>query len=239
LGQTGPVFRISFTDAQLEALKWIALASMFIDHFGRHLLGVGHHSWVFAAGRVAFPLFAFVLAVNLARPGDRAGRAARSAVRLAFACAISQLPSIWARGEPELVNIFGTFALGAVLCWLFAAAGHIAWRALGCVAVATASHHVEFDLMGVFLVPAIYLWRAEGRRDAAALACVLFIAVALLNGSFGGAWGAGGTLMAIPLAMLVAQAPVGAPRLAMLFYAVYPIHLALIGALKRAGGVTV
>src|SRR4051812_39387578 len=97
-----------YTDGQLQALKWIALGSMFVDHFGRHLLGWGQHTWVFGVGRVAFPLFALVLACNLARTGDRAARAARTGWRLAITCAVSVLPSIWARGDPAIVNIFGT-----------------------------------------------------------------------------------------------------------------------------------
>jgi hypothetical protein len=60
--------RLRFTDGQLEALKWIALASMFLDHFGRHLLGWGQDTWVFALGRIAFPLFAWVLALTWPAP---------------------------------------------------------------------------------------------------------------------------------------------------------------------------
>lgn len=222
-----------FTNGQLEALKWIALGSMFVDHFGRHLYAWDQHSLVFAAGRLAFPLFALVLALNLARPGDRAARTARTFTRLAIACAISVLPSIWARGQPELVNVFGTLALGTAVCWLLATSGHIAWRAALCILVAIASIHVEFDVPGVFLIPAIYLWRAEARREAAVLALIVFLAVAALNGSFGGAHGWTGTLLALPLAVALAYVPVEAPRLRWLFYAVYPLHLALIGALKH------
>lgn len=223
----------SFTDGQLEALKWIALASMFVDHFGRHLLGWPQQSWVFAAGRIAFPLFALVLALNLARPGDRSARAARTFARLAIACAVSVLPSIWARGEPGLVNVFGTLALGTAVCWLIATPGHVAWRAALCLLIAGVSRYVEFDLPGVFLIPAIYLWRTEGPREGA-FAAVLFAAVGILNGSFGGAGGFAGTLLALPLAIAVAHLPVTAPRLRWLFYAVYPLHLGLIGALKQA-----
>jgi hypothetical protein len=221
-----------FTDGQLEALKWIALASMFVDHFGRHLLGWDQHSVVFAFGRLAYPLFALVLALNLARPGDRPARAARTTLRLAIACAVSVLPSIWARGQPELVNVFATLALGTALCWLIATPGHIAWRAALCVLLASASPHVEFDLPGVFLIPAIYFWRTEARREAAVLALVLFLAVTVLNGLYGGPYGVVGTLLALPLAFALAHVPIEAPRLRWLFYAVYPLHLALIGALK-------
>ena len=68
-----PLLRLN--DGQLEALKWLALVSMLVDHFGRYAFGLGTDSWAFAIGRLAFPLFAFVLASNLARPGERVERA--------------------------------------------------------------------------------------------------------------------------------------------------------------------
>ena len=82
-----------FTDGQLELLKWIGVVSMFIDHFGRLLFGWGLETIAFGAGRLAFPLFALVLACNLARPGDQAARTKRIALRLAFACAVATLVS--------------------------------------------------------------------------------------------------------------------------------------------------
>src|SRR3954462_15638704 len=96
---------LGFSNGQLETVKWLALGSMFIDHIGRHLLGWPQESWVFAAGRLAFPCFAFVLGANLARAGDRAGRSARTAMRLLVWGAISVLPSIWARGDPQVFNV--------------------------------------------------------------------------------------------------------------------------------------
>jgi hypothetical protein len=225
----------AFTDGQLEALKWIAVASMFVDHFGRHLLGWPQESIVFGAGRLAFPLFALVLAFNLARPGDRAARTRRTAVRLAIACLVSQPAAVWARGEPALVNVFGTLGLGAALCWVLATKGHLAWRIPLCLVLTGAAGHAEFDVMGVCLVPALYLWRAEDRREAGVFALVLFLAVTHLNGVFGGVQGYLGTLLVLPLALAVARLPLRVPRMRWFFYAIYPLHLALIGALLTTG----
>ena len=83
--------RLSFTDGQLEALKWLAFGTMLIDHFGRYAFGLSVDSWAFAVSRVTFPIFAFVLAVNMARPGDRAGRARRTGRRLTLWAILSLL----------------------------------------------------------------------------------------------------------------------------------------------------
>jgi hypothetical protein len=221
-----------FTGGQLETLKWIALVSMFIDHFGRLLLGYGDDSLAFVLGRLAFPLFAIVLALNLARDGDRASRALRTAKRLAVWTAVAVLPSIWARGEPQLVNVLGTLALGAALCWLIALQGHALLRLAGCAVVAAASWHVEFGTAGVFLIPAIYAWSIERRPEGAVLALLLLLLTGWLNALFGGPLSMVATLASVPVAWAVGQSTVSAPRLQLAFYLVYPLHLALIGALK-------
>jgi hypothetical protein len=226
---------LPYTDGQLELLKWIALASMFVDHFGRHLLGWPQDSWVFGAGRIAFPLFALVLGLNLARPGDQAARAARTAARLALWCAIALVPSVSARGEPMTVNVLGTLALGSALCWAIASGEALVLRIAACLAIAAASDHVEFGLQGVFLVAAVYLWRAGPRMEGAILAALLFMAVAWLNARFGGLYGLLGTLACLPVAWSAARVPAQVPRLQRAFYIVYPLHLGIIGLLKRAG----
>jgi hypothetical protein len=239
MGDTTAASRASapfgFTNGQLEALKWIALASMFLDHFGRHLLGWGQDTWVFALGRIAFPLFALVLALNLAREGDRAARAARTTQRLALWCAVAVLPSIWARGEPMLVNVLGTLGLGAAVCWTMAGRMPAAMQVLMCLAIAAASKYVEFGLPGVFLIPAIYLWCAQRQREALVLAALLFLLTVWLNTSFGGWPALLGTMACVPIAWAARLLPISAPRLQLAFYLIYPLHLALIGAMKATG----
>jgi hypothetical protein len=226
---------LGHSDAQLETLKWMALGSMFIDHFGRLLLGHPHDGWVFAAGRLAFPLFCYVLAINLARDGDaveRAARAWRVARRLALWAIVSVPPSIWARGEPWLLNVLATLALGAVLCAVVAMQGRVVLRTAITVAVAMASWYVEFGTAGVFLIPAIYLWATERKPEAAILAMLLLLLTAWLNAMFGGGWAFAATLATALLAWAVRRSPLPMPRYKAMFYIVYPAHLALIGALK-------
>jgi len=228
-----PAREAPYTDGQLELLKWVALASMFVDHIGRHLLGAGYATWEFGLGRIAFPLFVLVIALNLARPGDRAGRAARTSRRLALWCVVSLVPSVMARGEPQMINVLGTLGLGAALCWAIESRAAVALRVLACLAVGVASNHVEFGLAGVFMVAAIYLWQAHDEPGAALVAVLLFLATAWLNRSFGGLYGLLGTLACLPIAWVARHVPAQIPRLKHLFYLVYPLHLAAIGVAKR------
>ncbi len=223
---------LGFADGQLEALKWLALVSMFIDHVGRHLLGWPQESWVFAAGRLAFPCFAFVLAVNLARAGDRERRCGRTALRLLAWGAISVLPSIWARGDPQMLNVLVTLGLGAALCWLVESPAPALLRIPACLVVAAAAWFAEFGIGGVFLVPAVYLACTQRFPGLVVVAALLLLATAALNGQFGGAAAFAATLAAVPFAAAVRALPLAMPRWQLLFYAIYPVHLALIGALK-------
>ena len=238
-----------FADGQLEALKWAAVVSMLVDHIGRHLLGHGTDTWIFAVGRLAFPLFALVLALNLARAGDRATRARRTAGRLAAWCALSVLPSIWARGDPWVVNVLGTLALGAAVCWAIESRAPWFWRTAGALGALVLGEFCEFGAGGVALVAAIYV--ASLHRPGSnvplrgptpnlismltlALAATLLLATAWLNVGIGGWMGWPGTLASVPVALLVRALPLHVPRWQWLFYGLYPAHLALIGAWKWA-----
>lgn len=224
--------RFAFTDGQLEGLKWIALASMLLDHVGRLWLDYPTRSWVFAGGRLAFPLFAIVLGINLARPGDQAARAARTARRLAFWCAVAVVPSVLARGHPLLVNVLGTLGLGAALCWAFAAPRGPALSLALCAVVLAASAHVEFGLAGVLLVPMAWLAQTRRAPEAPGMVVVLVALVGLLNQRSGGPAALALTLAAVPLVLLAQHLPWHAPRLGRAFYWFYPLHLGVIGLFR-------
>lgn len=60
---------LDFSPGALESLKWLALGLMVIDHLNAYLWA-WRYPPLYALGRLTFPLFAFVLAYNLARPGN-------------------------------------------------------------------------------------------------------------------------------------------------------------------------
>ena len=84
--------RLMLSSGTLEALKWLAFLLMTLDHVNKHL----RHALVpelFAAGRLALPLFGFVLGYNLTRPGGLAsGGYSRTARRLAIFGSIAAIP---------------------------------------------------------------------------------------------------------------------------------------------------
>lgn len=81
-------------DGTVEALKWLALVLMTGDHVNKYLFNATLPV-LFEAGRVALPLFVFVLAYNLARPGTlERGVYGRTMSRLAMFGALASVPFV-------------------------------------------------------------------------------------------------------------------------------------------------
>ena len=121
---TAPVLTLS--SGTLEALKWLALLLMTFDHVNKHLLH-GSVPELFAAGRLAMPLFGFVLGYNLARPDALAdGAFKRAAARLAVFGSIASVPFIELGGLGWgwwPFNVMATLLVATLCAWLIEVGG--------------------------------------------------------------------------------------------------------------------
>lgn len=218
----------SLADGQLEALKWLALISMVIDHVGRYGLNHPLESWAFALGRLAFPLFAIVLAMNLARPGDRVGRAKRVARRLIVWAAISLIPSWWARGAFWPINVLGTLALAAAFVLVVESVVESLARWTAVLGILVVSVACEFGPAGVLLVASVYGCRARGGVEWFVLAGGAAFVLAGTNGLVGGQMALWITLVGIAIPWLVQACDLPIYRYSGFFYLFYPTHLVAI-----------
>ena len=115
------------SDGTLEGLKWFALIVMTLAHIDKYLC---HQNLpgIFELGRIALPLFSFVLAYNLARPDSlKSGRYLRTLKRLAFFGLISSLFYIPLSGQlkgcfPPTGLLKGAYPLN-IMFLLFVATG--------------------------------------------------------------------------------------------------------------------
>lgn len=225
----GAVRRFRLSSAQQELLKWLAVALMTLDHANRALWPF--QGWVFALGRLAFPLFAFRTAYN---PAVRGVSARRYGLPLLAFGALAQFPAMGALDHGPLpLNIMFTLLLGVTFLpavrllrrfmpgWLAAANVTLVWGTL--------ARSAEYGPAGVLLVPAFGLLLSSPSVVTFTLAAFLTLAANLFVPT---------ALVPLALPLLVwgaAQLKLGPfPRLRWAAYAFYPGHLTLLDA-RRAG----
>ena len=212
----------------LEALKWLALLLMTIDHVNKHLLQASVPE-LFVAGRLALPLFGFVLGYNLARPGALAnGVYSRTARRLALFGSIASVPFIALGGLGWgwwPFNIMATLLVATLCAWLIDVGGP-ARLALACTVFIVGGALVEFwwaGLAACLLAWAYCRWPSWVKL---ALWAGTLASLYIINRNL---W----ALAALPLIFAAGQVKLAVPRGRLAFYVYYPAHLAVLWALAR------
>ncbi|MBN4973112.1 conjugal transfer protein [Stenotrophomonas maltophilia] len=199
------------TSGGRELLKWLALVLMTGDHV-LTVFGLGYVPVVSELGRVAFPVFALVMAYNLAQDGADAGKSAR---RLAAWGLVATPAATVAFGQVLPLNVLLTFAAAAGCIW---ALERRQW-ALAALLAIVAPVALDYAWPGVWLVLAAWHWyRGQGDRP-----CLVWTCMGLVCAYNGNAW----ALLALP-ALRLARAEWPIPRSGRVFYAYYVGHLALL-----------
>ncbi|WP_329916209.1 TraX family protein [Stenotrophomonas sp. SMYL7] len=201
------------TSSARELLKWLAVILMTGDHVAKVIYG-GYVPGLSEAGRAAFPLFALVMAYNLAQPGADVGKSVR---RLALWGVIAQPVHALAFGYWLPLNILLTFSLSALVIYAVE-------RRESSVVVMTAGvlpFVVDYQWSGVGFVLLAWLGFRTGRP---LLTLAAFAPLCVFNGNL---W----SLAAIPVAVGLSHAAWPLPRGRWAFYGYYVAHLAFIGVL--------
>ncbi|WOE79155.1 TraX family protein [Pseudomonas protegens] len=146
-------------DGALDALKWLALLSMVLDHLRYVGLSL---DWLYVPGRLAFPWFCLAMAVNLTRLGDRAGPPSgqwRYLGWLLLFSGLSEIPYRLFVPDPDTLNVLPTLALGLLVARGWQRRRGLA-LALGLAALLLAlglSRWLMFGAFGVLLPLALLL----------------------------------------------------------------------------------
>jgi hypothetical protein len=187
---------------------------------------------MYQVGRLAMPLFAIVMAAHLAAPGalEKPGRASRMTRRLAFYGALAQVPFTLLRGgpwPPTLLNTMLLLLLVVVFLRLRVSPKR-STRIAAWVSLVLGGALVEFWWIGAAVILSV---RAGLQEPTAERAFAIALAFALLCVL---------TMSVVPLLAPIvvyglARARVNVPRVRLLFYGYYPLHLALL--LLLGGGV--
>jgi hypothetical protein len=212
--------RLAIPDGSLEALKWLALVLMTGDHVDKYLFN-GTIAVLFDAGRVALPLFVFVLAYNLARPDAlERGVYLRTMKRLAL-FGVLATPAFIALGGLLAgwwpLNIM--FALLAITAMLYlverrTVGGYVAAAAVFLVAGSS----VEFWWPALAFGIAVWWYCKRPGWMPLVLALAALAALWFINGNL---W----ALVAVPVVLTASLVNLRMPRLRWVFYGYYPLHL--------------
>jgi hypothetical protein len=219
--------RPAIADGTLEALKWLALVLMTGDHVDKYLFN-GTIEALYAAGRGAMPLFVFVLAYNLARPGAlENGAYLRTLMRLTLAGLAATPPFIALGGLAAgwwPLNIL--FMLAALTAILYLVEGDRPGGYLAAAAVfGLGGALVEFWWPGLALGVAVWGYCKKPNWAALVLAITALLSLWFVNGN---QW----ALVVIPAILASFYLELPLPRLSGLFYAYYPIHLAALWLIR-------
>ncbi|RZL85531.1 MAG: conjugal transfer protein TraX [Variovorax sp.] len=213
------VERLVIADGTLEALKWLGMILMALDHVNKLLLGESNMV-LFDLGRMVMPLFGFVLMYNLARPGAlAAGVHVRVMRRLLVFGALSAPVFIALVGWWPL-NILFMLLLSTGIVWLIERGGGMR-IALAVLAFVLVGAVVEYWWFGV--LACLGAW-AYCRSPTPTYLATWALALALL-------WVVNRNLAALamlPLLWGATQIDVPLARRRWVFYAFYPVHLAVI-----------
>lgn len=206
------------TSGGRETLKWLAVLLMTGDHVARVLFG-GYLPVVSELGRIAFPIFALVMAYNLSEPGADLGKSVR---RLALCAAIAQPGHALAFGQWLPLNVLASFALAAGVVW---AIREGRWWAVALLAGPVALL-VDYQWSGLAMVASGCAVRRLGWTPSSVSALVLaFCLLCLYNGN-------GWALLALPV-MALGYVPTRVPRTRWAFYGYYVGHLAALALLVQ------
>lgn len=206
------------TSSGREVLKWIAVFLMTGDHLAKVFFG-GYVPVVSELGRIAFPVFAIVMAYNLAQPG---ADARKSWQRLLLWGIVAQAPHAMAFGSAFPLNVLLTFAVaaGCIDC-----IQRRAWLTLFVLALPVTAF-VDYHWAGLVMVLGYYHQYVWAPKEA--ISCpimywplttvALFLPLVMFNGN---AW----ALLAIPVIVLVSRRDWSVSRSRWAFYGYYVGHL--------------
>jgi hypothetical protein len=218
---------ITIANGTLEALKWLAVVLMVVDHLNKYLFD-GKVGWMLALGRIVMPVFAFVLAYNLARPNALVEkRFQRTSKRLLTYGLIATIPYIALKGSNIYgwpLNVMFTLLVATLVIWMYENANpkHGMWLL---PLFAFGSLLPEYWVLGTGTTIAAYFYCKNPRPLYLVLWLLSVLLLSILNMNFY-------AMLAVPFLLLAPKVHLNVPRLKYFFYAFYPAHFALLWVVK-------
>ncbi len=218
---------IKIASGTIEAVKWLALLSMTIDHINRFFFNVRIYP-AYCAGRLAMPLFAFILAYNFARPEALTNGLHSKVLLRLFLFGLLATPGYMAMrhlSQPYPLNIM--FMLGvAVAIFYYLEKESEAERLIAFFVFLIGGFFVEYDWVGIFFCFAAWSYCKKPSSLALIGWLIAYLLLDFINNNH---W----ALLSIPIIYLATKVDLKIPRIPYLFYIYYPLHLSILYLLTK------
>lgn len=221
---------LSLSSGASETIKWLALIAMTLDHANKILFNA-QFAWMYALGRLAMPLFGYVLAYNLAKFDALKSHAYRRVMMRMFITGLAATPFYKAAFHHVCLgslNIMFTLGLATCILFLIDKSIHnhnvdstIITRALAVALFIIGSLFVEGQTIAVGYVLAAWAYCKTQNVWAFLIWLLSTTCLSLINGNH---W----AVATVPIILITSKIHVNLPRLKWLFYAYYPLHLVIL-----------
>lgn len=206
-------------------MKIIAVISMVVDHCAYYLMDSNTMAYevMRCFGRIAFPVFAFLVAEGFAHTRNRM----RYFLSLLLFAAVSEVPWYLLNGADGTHNVMFTLALGVTALAAFERLrGHRA-LVIAAILLATLSAEVsglDYGWRGIVVILIFHLFKSKKYYQSARLLQLAFAFPFMLH------YGIIGALLACSVILLYdgTRGIIRGKVATYGFYAIYPVHLIII-----------
>ncbi|MDG2676303.1 TraX family protein [Vibrio parahaemolyticus] len=216
--------KLVISNGTIEGLKLLGLILMAGDHVNKYLFN-STLPYLFEAGRLAMPIFVFVLAYNLARPGQlERGVYGRTMKRLATFGIIASVPfmalgTVYGGWWP-LNILFTLLAITATAYFIEKKQFIFAF-----LVFINAGTSVEFWWPAMLFGLAVWSYSKQPSIYTAGIALLACSSLGFINGNM---W----ALAALPILVSSTMFDLKVPRLRWAFYGFYPLHLGALWLIR-------
>jgi len=214
-------------DVGREILKWIAIATMTVDHVGAILYPT--YDILRIIGRLSFPLFSYLIALGV----ESTRNVKNYFIRLFIFALVSQIPFSLALGTGifEHLNIFFTLSCGVLFIFFFKKQS-----LLILIPMLVSFLNFDYGVYGILMIGSMYILRENKELG--------IVAIILLNLTFLSTWIPQiFSLLALPIILLHNNGSLKIVKEAggknpypswrkYFFYIYYPLHLTLLYLIK-------
>ncbi|MDO9204376.1 TraX family protein [Methylotenera sp.] len=227
--------KLTVSSGAIECLKWLALIAMTLDHANKTIFHA-QFPWMYALGRLAMPLFGFVLAYNLAKHATLQNNIYGRVVMRTFLIGMVATPvykmAFHYSGVGSL-NIMFTLGIATCVILLIDNSNHsndanfkLITRALAIALFVLGGVFVEGQWFGMGYILTAWLYCKNSKIWLLLLWVASTAGLCLLNDND---W----ALVTIPIIFTVARTDFNLPRLKLVFYVYYPLHIAILLCIQR------